>query len=183
MTVLRCLGHDGLAESGVTNSIDRALILSSTGDDVPPPKRVVTNTGKKTRVFEVNRVSFFQLKAIDPVSQSFHAHVYFEFVVHGAAEDADLMETGDAFSYPYPPLAWFWMQQLDFSNSIAHEIKEQKIIPAPKGPDGKPSPDMLCIVRVCTAGFEPTIARWSATRRSDVQALSRTGGRHLLGAV
>ena len=146
MDVLRALGHDGLIDVGVSRCVDRARILASSGLDVPI-KRKVENTGKKLREFEVSRVSFFQLKGIDPVAQCFDAHVYFEFIVRGAAHDLDLMEPGEDFSYPYPPLAWYWNHQVDFPNAVAHEVKECKIIPGPKV-NNQPSPDMVCIIRV-----------------------------------
>ena len=183
MNVIRCLGHDGLAEAGVTSSIDRALILATVGDDVPQLKRVVKNTGKKTREFEVQRVSFFQLKAIDPVSQSFHAHVYFEFVVRGAADDPDLMEKGDDFSFPYPPLAWFWNKYSPpwSSNRPSAACGYRLTAPLRKRCGQAGRFFQLDFARDPRAEDHP-----STQGRREAEpghALHRAGGRHVLGAV
>ena len=145
LPMLRAMGHEGLDKQfGIESLIERVRILASEGngiapkdegDGVPIAKRVVENKGKVKRIFELTRVNFLKISWIDPINQSFSAHVFIECVIRGGALDEHLMQDDDSFQFPYPSAKWFWRQQVDFSNSISHEVVETKVARVPPDSD------------------------------------------------
>ena len=89
-------------------------------------------------VFEVKRVVFIQLKEIDPVAQTFGAHVLFDFVIKGGANariagpggDAALWqeegnwEKDEAKKPQFKTAPWYWHNQIDFPNAKEKDVKK-----------------------------------------------------------
>lgn len=146
LPVLRALGHDGLADVlGITSAVERARIIASEGKgivDGPMLPRVLESPKRIIRIFEVRRVNFLQILSVDPINQRFDAHVFVELVIRDGALDEHLMQDTEEFQFPYPSARWFWQKQVDFSNSISHEVLESKVL-KPKDCD-----DLVCQLRV-----------------------------------
>ena len=145
LPVLRALGHQGLVDVlGIDSVVERARIIASEGIGIIDPlsPRKVKHKGKLVRTFEVRRVNFLQIQSVDPINQAFDAHIFFELAIRGGALDEHLMQDTEEFTYPYPSAKWFWHQQVDFSNSISHEVLESKVL------QPKDSDDILCQLRV-----------------------------------
>ena len=86
------------------------------------------------RTFELRRVSFVQLKAIDVVDQTFSAHVMLECCLRGGALDDDLMKTSDG--WPAAPTAdgsfrpsalWYLNNQFDWPTAQQFSVLESKV--------------------------------------------------------
>lgn len=89
LSLLRDLGADGICELlKIEDKVDILKILATEGEapvvppEKPPPAKLIT--------FELQRVSFMQIKSIDPVAQMFGATVYFVFKIPGGATDPDI---------------------------------------------------------------------------------------------
>jgi hypothetical protein len=78
--------------------------------------------------FRLARLIFLQVKEVDPIAQTFGAHILYDFVVKNGSKDPELWDgTDDSDSPGFRSASWYWHKQVDFPNAKDYTIHERKI--------------------------------------------------------